>query len=112
MAGHHASSGQVIPIQPFGERLRDAQSVALVRDDRIEVMRLALPAGKELPEHFAYGPVTILCIEGEVDLAAHDTVKRMRTGDFVYLAAKVPHALRAAQDASVLVTMVLRESAA
>ena len=86
--------------------------MALVRDDRIEVMRLALPAGKELPEHFAYGPVTILCIEGAVDLAAHDSVRRMRTGDFVYLAAKVPHALRAAEDASVLITMVLRESGA
>lgn len=112
MAAHHASSGEIVSLRPLAERLPEAQSVALVRDDRIELLRLVLPAGKQLPEHFAYGPVTIQCLEGVVEIAAHDTVRAMRAGDLMYLAAEVPHAVRATEDALVLVTMVLRDGPA
>lgn len=112
MSAHHAASGDLIDVRPYGNRLTDRTSIAVVRDDRIEVMRLVLPAGKVLPEHFSYGPVTIQCIEGAVDLAVRDVVRPMRAGDLVYLAEQVPHAMRATEDASLLVTMVLRPQTA
>lgn len=103
----HAASGDVVDVRPLAARLRDTVSVAIVRDDRIEVMRLVLPADKRLPEHLAHGPITIQCIEGSVELTAHDAARTLQAGDLVYLAARVPHAVRAVTDASLLVTMVL-----
>lgn len=104
----HAASGDLVDVRPLAERLRESVSVAIVRDDRIEVMRLVLPADKRLPEHLAHGPITIQCIEGSVELTAHDATRTLQAGDLVYLAARVPHAVRAVTDASLLVTMVLR----
>ena len=46
-------------------------------------------------------------LEGSVDLTAHGTTRKMRPGHLVYLAAGVPHALKARNDASVLVTMLV-----
>lgn len=112
MSTHRAASGELIDVRPYGDRLTGMASVAVVRDAHMEVMRLVLPAGKVLPEHFAYGPVTIQCVEGAVDLSIRDAVQPMRAGDLVYLAAQEPHALRATEDASLLVTMVLRPSSA
>lgn len=109
MATHHASSGELINLRPLGAPLNDTQSTTLLHDEQLRVMRLVLPAGKELPEHAVDGPITMHCIEGVIDVIAQGSCKTMRTGDFMYLTGKVPHALRATEDASVLVTIVLEK---
>lgn len=112
MSAHHAASGEIVDLRPYGDRLAQQNSVALVRDERIEVMRLVMPAGKVLPEHLAYGPVTIQCIEGAVEVTVHGQARRLEPGGLLYLAAEAPHAVRALQDSSLLVTMVLNAAAA
>jgi quercetin dioxygenase-like cupin family protein len=72
-------------------------------------MRLILPAGKTLPEHTVDGPITMHCLEGAIDVTAQGNCKTLRAGDFMYLAANVPHALRATEDGSILVSIVLRK---
>ncbi len=109
MATHHASSGELIDLRPLGAPLDDTQSTILLHDEQLKVMRLVLPAGKELPEHAVDGSITMHCLEGAIDVTAHGSCKTMRAGDFMYLAGKVPHALRAAEDTSVLVTIVVQK---
>ena len=109
MAIHHASSGDLIDLRPLGAALADTQSTTLLRDEQLKVMRLVLPAGKELPDHAVDGPITMHCLEGSIDVTAHGNCKTMRTGDLMYLAGKVPHALRATEDASMLVTIVVQK---
>lgn len=111
MATKHASSGDVIDLRPLGAPLDDSQSRTLLRDEQLKVMRLVMPAGKELPDHAVDGPVTMQCLEGVVEVAAHGLTKTMRAGDLMYLASKVAHALRAIEDASVLVTIVVERPA-
>ena len=106
MALPHASSGQLIDIQPLGPRLDEAHSNALFKTSQLELMRLVLPRGKGLPEHAVPGAVTIQCIEGEIELQAHGRTQHMRPGQLVYLAGGEPHALHALQDASVLLTLL------
>ncbi|MCK9381842.1 MAG: cupin domain-containing protein [Sulfuritalea sp.] len=49
------------------------------------------------------------CLEGAIDVTAQGNCKTLRAGDFMYLAANVPHALRATEDGSILVSIVLRK---
>ena len=109
MATHHAASGELVSLRPLGAPLADTQSTTLLHDEQLRVMRLVLPAGKELPEHAVEGPITMHCLEGAIEVTTHGSCKTMRVGDFMYLAGKVPHALRATEDASILVTIVLEK---
>jgi len=64
----------------------------------------------EVAQPFGYRqPITMHCLKGAIDVTAHGSCKTMRTGDFMYLAGKVPHMLRATKDASVLVTIILQK---
>ena len=72
-------------------------------------MRLVLPAGKKLPEHAVDGPITMHCLEGTIAVTAYGSCKTMRASDLVYLAGKVPDPLRATEDASMLVSIVVQK---
>jgi quercetin dioxygenase-like cupin family protein len=106
MALHHPISGEVIDIRPLGDKLVDTPSTALVRTDDFEVMRMILPAGKSVPQHHVPGELTIQCLEGTVELQAHDRTIAMHQGELIYLECNVPHALYALENSAILVTMV------
>jgi quercetin dioxygenase-like cupin family protein len=106
MALAHATSGDLVDVRPLNDILKQSVSLAVLRTDRLEVMRLVLHAGKSMREHQVPGELTIQCIEGVVDLRAHGTVTTMRMGQLVYLEAATPHALVAVEDASLLVTVL------
>lgn len=108
MALPHAQSGQLVNVRPLGNALSSAVSHAIVKGRDIEVMRLVLAAGKTLPDHQVPGEVTLLCLEGTAELQAHGNLQVMRTGDLVYLRGDEPHALRALEDASLLLTIFLK----
>lgn len=108
MALPHAVSGQLIDVRPLGAQLPAASSKAILKTSELELMRLVLPKGKSFPEHQVPGEVTMLCLEGSIELLAHDAGQIMQAGDMVYLRGGVPHALRALEDASVLVTILLK----
>src|SRR4029079_10150267 len=63
----HLSSGEVASLLPLGDMLEQTRTTALFKEERLEVMRIVLPAGKGMPVHAVDGPVTVQCIEGEVD---------------------------------------------
>lgn len=106
MALHHVTSGELIDIRPLGDKLVDTPSTALVRTDDFEVMRMVLPASKSIPQHQVEGELTIQCLEGTVELQAHDKTLPLRAGELVYLDGNVPHALYALENSSILVTML------
>ena len=108
MAIEHASSGQVIDVSPLGQAVATSITTTLVKTATLEVIRLVIPKGKDLPEHRAPGEITLQCLEGEVDLTAAGSTRRMAAGQMLYLDAGVPHSLTGIRDASVLLTILLR----
>jgi quercetin dioxygenase-like cupin family protein len=110
MAIPHAASGDLIDVRPLGKDLPQAKSRTLVRADHLEVFRLVLLAGKEAPAHKAPGAITIQCLEGAVELEAHGRKQKLGAGNMVYLSDGEPHALKALQDSSLLVTVLLRRT--
>lgn len=106
---HHATSGELIDVRPLGDKLPQSISTALLRTDDLEVMRLVLPAEKSVPEHHVPGEVTMLCVEGAVEVQAHDTMRVLQAGQMIYLSGNVPYALRALENSSVLMTMLRKQ---
>jgi quercetin dioxygenase-like cupin family protein len=107
MAIPHAKSGDIVGIGPLGPALAGAVTHVLVKSTSLEVIRLVVPAGKDIPEHTAPGDITVQCLEGAVDFTAEGRTQQLVPGQLLYLAAGAPHSLRGIQNASVLVTILL-----
>ena len=105
----HAASGDLINIAPLGDQLESAVSTAFLKTEHLELMRLVLQAGKSMPEHWVEGDVTLQCLEGSFEPEAHGKRQTLGPGQMVYLAPRVPHALHARENASVLMTVLLNQ---
>ena len=111
MAIPHLASGQVASVLPLGASLADAKTTALFKGPHLEVMRMVLLAGKKIAPHHVSGPITVHCLEGEVDVGVDNERKILRPGDLLYLAGNVEHDLIAVTNTSLLVSVVLLSAA-
>ena len=107
MALQRAVSGEVIDAAPLGSQLGEARTTALIKTSDLEVIRLVLPRERSLPSHKVPGTITIHCVEGCVEVT-HSSVAMLRPQQMLLLDGGQPHALRALEDSSLLVTIVLR----
>jgi quercetin dioxygenase-like cupin family protein len=106
MSTPHAKSGEIVPL-PLGSALSSARTTTLVKTTDLEVIRLVLHAGKEIPSHKAPGEITVQCLEGRVAFTAEGKTQELTRGQLLYLAAGEPHALKAIEGSSLLVTLLL-----
>ncbi len=60
----------VIDVRPLGPALAGASSSTLARIPTLEVRRLVLAKGHELPTHEARGEMTVHCLEGRITITA------------------------------------------
>jgi quercetin dioxygenase-like cupin family protein len=107
MAVLHAISGQTIDIRPLGEKLKGSVTTTLIKTDSLEVLRLVLPADKEIPYHKVPGEITVQCLEGMVSLRSDGATKVLQPGQLLFLMGDELHALKGITDSSVLVTILL-----
>lgn len=107
MALQHAVSGERIALQRGDDDIAHFTSIALVKTEHMELIRLVLPKEKPMPEHRVEGEMTLLCLEGEIAFDAHGRTTILRPGEMVYLAGGEPHAVRANKDAVALLTILL-----
>lgn len=105
MALKHAASGDILRLLPATPATA-LISQALVCDPRLEVMRLALEAGKVIPGHAVAGPLTIQCLTGVVEVQVQGVWQSLQAHELMYIAEGVEHALQAKDAAIVLVTLV------
>jgi len=106
MALHHATSGEVVDLNGFGNDLPDTQTRALVKSDSFEAIQLVLRAGDQLPAHQVAGRFTLLCLKGRVKMGlAHGGVE-LSAGQWVYFDGGVRHSVDALEDSSLLLTIV------
>lgn len=111
MALPHASSGQVIDLQPTaGDDLSQFSSIALAKTDELELIRMVMPKGKTMPEHHVLGEITLLCLQGQVAVEAHGGVQLLGPGQMLYLHGGQAHALEAREDSVVLLTILMAKA--
>jgi quercetin dioxygenase-like cupin family protein len=107
MALQHAVSGERIKLRREGDDIANFTSVALIKTDHLELIRLVVPVDKPMPEHRVEGEMTLLCLEGEIAFDAHGRTTILQPDEMVYLAGGEPHAVRANKDAVALLTILL-----
>ena len=107
MALHHALSGELIDIRPYRNSLQREINKTLYKSEHLEVFRMVLTAGKEFPPHKVKGEVTVQCIEGSIEFSINGVSEVMHEGSLKCLAGGEMHALKAVEDSSVLVTILL-----
>jgi len=107
MALQHARSGERIELRRGEDDIANFTSIALIKTDHMELIRLVLPKEKPMPEHYVEGEMTLLCLEGEIAFQAHGRTTILQPNEMVYLAGGEPHAIQANQDAVALLTILL-----
>ncbi len=100
-------SDDLIDVRPLGPALAGASSSTLTRTPTLEVRRLVLAKGHEIPTHQAPGEITVHCLEGRITFTACGSTRELKAGQMLVLAAGEPHSLVGLEDSSVLVTKVL-----
>lgn len=110
MAIPHAKPGTPINVRPLDKKLPGTQTNTLIKTDSMEVIRLVLAAGKEIAQHMVPGEITLQCLEGEVAVRTPTATCELKPGDLTYLPGAEEHSVRAEEDSSVLLTILLRPS--
>ena len=109
MAIPHAKPGEVIDVGPLGSALAQAQTTTLVKTPTLEVIRLIIPAGKEICHHHDLaGEIMVQCLEGQITVQIDGDTCVLEASQMLYLSGGQPHALCGLEDASVLLTILLR----
>lgn len=108
MALSHAEPGDVIDVRPFGTALAEERSHALFKSDGLEVIRVVLLAGNEMPPHAVAGEITLQCIEGRIAFSCNAGLRELAAGQMIHVRGDEVHGLRAIENASLLLTITLR----
>ena len=108
MATHHASPGEIIDLGTWAQDLPNEHSKAIMKTDEMELARLVIPAGKEIPNHKVSGPIVVHCTKGEIECVAMGTTQVLRSGQLLYLMPGEPYSVRAAVDSVVLLTIIFK----
>jgi quercetin dioxygenase-like cupin family protein len=107
MAIPHAAPGEVIDVRPLGPNLQGSVTTTLIKTERLEVIRLILPTGKEIPTHETRGEITVQCLEGQVEFSTPTQTTKLEAGQLLFLPGGVRHSVKAVEAASVLLTIRL-----
>ncbi len=102
-----ANPGELIDARPLGTALASAHTRTLLRTAAVEVVRLIVRAGQEVPQHKAKGELIVQCLEGRVSFTALGKTQMLEAGKLVSLPAGEPHFLKGIEDASLLLTIVV-----
>ncbi len=107
MALSHAQPGDVIDVRPLKAALATTKTRTLLKTKSVEVVRIVMPAGKEIAEHEAPGEIIVQCLEGKIAFTASGKTQELEAGQLLYLNAEEPHSVKCLTDASFLLTILL-----
>ena len=98
-------ANQVVNLHAGGQDASRAVTSVLVDTACMTVIRMALPAGKQMSTHRAPGELTIACLQGKAAVTAQGKSQELSAGQLVYLGDREPHAVRAVGDCVLLLTV-------
>ena len=108
MATHHAAPGGIVDLTTWANDLPEEKTKAIVKTNNIELARLVLPAGKEIPKHKISGPIVVHCIKGKIEFTAMDATKELKSGQLLHLMPNEPHSIMATKDSVILLVIVFK----
>jgi quercetin dioxygenase-like cupin family protein len=79
-------------------------SQAVLTAPGLRVTLFRFTAGQELSEHTTPARALIQVLAGACEFTFPDRTQRMQTGDLLHMPPKLPHAVRALEDLTILIT--------
>ncbi|HEU5115373.1 MAG TPA: cupin domain-containing protein [Isosphaeraceae bacterium] len=95
---------EVVSALPDSSDPNDSTSRLLAKSSALELRRLTLSRGQEIPTHSARGTITVLCLSGRIAFSACDATRELGPGQVLVLAAGEPHSVLGLEDSIVLLT--------
>jgi quercetin dioxygenase-like cupin family protein len=106
LATHHASPGEIVDLNTWTKDLPNEHTKAVVKTDKMELIRLVIPIGKEIPTHKVSGLIIVHCIKGEIEFIAMNSKKKLMPGQLLYLMPHEAHSVKASEDSVVLLVII------
>lgn len=106
MSYGHVKPGDPINLQTLRDELDIDSSYALVKTERMEVIRMALAKGKTVEEHSVDSEISVLCLKGEIFFDINHIAETLRPDDWLYLNAGQPFSYSVKEETILLVTIV------
>ncbi len=106
----HAYPGMPVDLRTVGESLGNGTTVALVKEQTFEAIRMVVGKGHKIPEHQVEGAITIYCLDGRIAFTARDHTHELRAGHWLFLLGNEPHAILGIEDSSLLLTILFPSS--
>ena len=106
MAIEHAAFGEVIDLKTYGPENADTHTVAIVKTDKFEAIRLFAPAGSTVPPHKVNGPITVQCLRGDVVFFVDTEPREMSDGSWLHIEGGKLYSVEATTDCVLLVTIL------
>lgn len=108
MATRHVKPGEIVNLKTWADDQPDARTKAIVKSEEMELIRLSLPAGKEIANHKVSGPITVHCIKGRVEFTAMGATQEISQGELLHLMPGEPHSVIAVENSVVLLTIIFK----
>src|SRR5690606_23880931 len=107
MAIPHAAPGKPVDLCPEGETFSDARTIALVKNDEFEAIRMVIRKGEEIcKNHQVPGSITLHCLKGCIAFTMDGERRPVRAGQWLFLPGGVPHTIEGEEDSLVLLTVM------
>jgi len=108
MATNQAKASEIIDLKTWAQDLPNEQTKAIVKTDAFELVRLVIPAGKEIPTHKVSGPIIVHCINGKIEFTATGSTQVLIAGQLLHLMPDELHSVKSLEDSVVLLTIIFK----
>jgi quercetin dioxygenase-like cupin family protein len=106
MAIPHLAPGELTNLLAMADPAA-RQTTTIFKTTRLEVIRLVLASGKQIPPHSVPAEAIIQCLTGQISFEARGKKQTLLPGAMLYLEGGDKHALEALEDSTLLVTILL-----
>ena len=80
-------------------------SRTLLRTDNLRTVLFGFAEGQELTEHTSTQQALVQILSGSCEFSLNGKPQQLKAGDFVYMPPNLPHALKATEQFSMLLTL-------
>jgi quercetin dioxygenase-like cupin family protein len=106
MAQRKIKPAEVVNLYTPPSDLPEDATLALMKTQDMEVIRMVIPKEKDITEHSVNGQISVQCLEGKTEFGVEGEKHVLTSGDWLYLSRNQPHSLRAIRDSILLVTIL------
>ncbi len=102
----HIESGEVVNLETLKGDMDVDSSYAIIKTQYMEVIRMALPSGKEIQEHHVEGELSVQCLKGNIIFNVNGEPCELKEDDWLFLEKKQTFSYSVKESTILLLTIL------